>query len=113
MKNAFHFQFLDKGDVLFANGVGHEDETFVKDLPAYVVAHPVLVVQVKYRRVNGFDQYGRMLGNGVEKMAQHGGALLFAIFFAIALAGHECIFNRYRSEERRVGKECRSRWSPY
>jgi len=23
------------------------------------------------------------------------------------------IFNRYRSEERRVGKECRSRWSPY
>ena len=23
------------------------------------------------------------------------------------------IFSRYRSEERRVGKECRSRWSPY
>ena len=22
-------------------------------------------------------------------------------------------FKRYRSEERRVGKECRSRWSPY
>src|SRR2546426_11997393 len=22
-------------------------------------------------------------------------------------------FNQYRSEERRVGKECRSRWSPY
>ena len=22
-------------------------------------------------------------------------------------------FNTYRSEERRVGKECRSRWSPY
>ena len=21
--------------------------------------------------------------------------------------------NQYRSEERRVGKECRSRWSPY
>ena len=21
--------------------------------------------------------------------------------------------NKYRSEERRVGKECRSRWSPY
>src|ERR1051326_5969697 len=25
---------------------------------------------------------------------------------------HEC-FHRIRSEERRVGKECRSRWSPY
>ena len=23
------------------------------------------------------------------------------------------IHNKYRSEERRVGKECRSRWSPY
>ena len=22
-------------------------------------------------------------------------------------------FNTFRSEERRVGKECRSRWSPY
>ena len=24
-----------------------------------------------------------------------------------------CEKNEYRSEERRVGKECRSRWSPY
>ena len=23
------------------------------------------------------------------------------------------LFSNYRSEERRVGKECRSRWSPY
>ena len=23
------------------------------------------------------------------------------------------VANKYRSEERRVGKECRSRWSPY
>ena len=33
-------------------------------------------------------------------------------------AGNECFYvvpelNLYRSEERRVGKECRSRWSPY
>ena len=28
---------------------------------------------------------------------------------------HEVIklYNKHRSEERRVGKECRSRWSPY
>ena len=25
----------------------------------------------------------------------------------------EVLGNQYRSEERRVGKECRSRWSPY
>ena len=24
-----------------------------------------------------------------------------------------CVFSTARSEERRVGKECRSRWSPY
>ncbi len=23
------------------------------------------------------------------------------------------LYGKYRSEERRVGKECRSRWSPY
>ena len=26
---------------------------------------------------------------------------------------HTCYFGAVRSEERRVGKECRSRWSPY
>ena len=28
-------------------------------------------------------------------------------------APHRSLFNALRSEERRVGKECRSRWSPY
>ena len=27
--------------------------------------------------------------------------------------GKQCVSFRSRSEERRVGKECRSRWSPY
>ena len=27
--------------------------------------------------------------------------------------GHEVVGESFRSEERRVGKECRSRWSPY
>ena len=27
--------------------------------------------------------------------------------------GGDCELRRLRSEERRVGKECRSRWSPY
>ena len=34
-----------------------------------------------------------------------------AISGSIALAG--AFFPHRRSEERRVGKECRSRWSPY
>ena len=30
-----------------------------------------------------------------------------------SLAGKKVVIYFYRSEERRVGKECRSRWSPY
>src|SRR2546426_11305871 len=32
---------------------------------------------------------------------------------AIIATAHEHSYHRTRSEERRVGKECRSRWSPY
>ena len=35
--------------------------------------------------------------------------------FAVIIAKHngKWVFCKHRSEERRVGKECRSRWSPY
>ena len=33
--------------------------------------------------------------------------------FLISLGGNKFVFESSRSEERRVGKECRSRWSPY
>ena len=31
----------------------------------------------------------------------------------VAFSAERTVFNLCRSEERRVGKECRSRWSPY
>ena len=31
----------------------------------------------------------------------------------VDVLGREILDSRGRSEERRVGKECRSRWSPY
>ena len=40
---------------------------------------------------------------------------LYAILFIVALV-HTGVYGQAkkpRSEERRVGKECRSRWSPY
>ena len=43
------------------------------------------------------------------------GALLSVFVEMLKLVGHtpEAIEEHVRSEERRVGKECRSRWSPY
>ena len=38
-----------------------------------------------------------------------GGIIAFVISFIISVRGKR---RSYRSEERRVGKECRSRWSP-
>ena len=32
---------------------------------------------------------------------------------SVSIETQQMIIARYRSEERRVGKECRSRWSPY
>src|ERR1017187_6365287 len=37
----------------------------------------------------------------------------FAFDLPIAVQGHLIMLPLMRSEERRVGKECRSRWSPY
>ena len=43
------------------------------------------------------------------------GTLLFLTFFTSPAARRAAVLTRAaaRSEERRVGKECRSRWSPY
>src|SRR3712207_5682744 len=40
-------------------------------------------------------------------------AMIFAYFAVPAKYQHRVLFWGIRSEERRVGKECRSRWSPY
>ena len=41
-----------------------------------------------------------------------GAPLKLMLLFSIPLLIGN-IFQQFRSEERRVGKECRSRWSPY
>src|SRR5256886_13743236 len=57
-----------------------------------------------YRCARRSDRRGPENGRGVPKFCHQERA-------AIASDGVE--FTRNRSEERRVGKECRSRWSPY
>ena len=38
---------------------------------------------------------------------------LYQIFYFVIFSMGVTVFQYLRSEERRVGKECRSRWSPY
>ena len=78
----------------------------------------LLPKRVKYRRV----QRGRMTGKatrGIGTDAVAANSLVTVVrnigsvfCFAIASAG-TILLGNVRSEERRVGKECRSRWSPY
>ena len=42
-----------------------------------------------------------------------GTKLIYAIGAVVGLIGGVKVYGKFRSEERRVGKECRSRWSPY
>src|SRR3712207_1875960 len=45
--------------------------------------------------------------------ADPGRALLYALCARSVAALDHLLYDLLRSEERRVGKECRSRWSPY
>ena len=58
------------------------------------------------------------LGDNVEDaIARFGGDVVFSNYQANVKITVQSAIRRYieagRSEERRVGKECRSRWSPY
>src|SRR2546422_9669829 len=52
------------------------------------------------------------LDNVIAVAAAAGGSILLLIL-GLAISIPLVIFGATRSEERRVGKECRSRWSPY
>ena len=56
-------------------------------------------------------EYGRSLTKTIHIRGIHGGAIYLIDRYSIGTGGPEGC--RFRSEERRVGKECRSRWSPY
>ena len=53
--------------------------------------------------------YGGAAGGGKSHLMR-----VVALMLCMAVAGLQVyLFRTTRSEERRVGKECRSRWSPY
>ena len=53
----------------------------------------------------------RILGNNLSNKKKMYIAL--TAIYGIGINTSKKILERLRSEERRVGKECRSRWSPY
>ena len=70
---------------------------------------------IKCQQISGGDGYATM-GDGTQTYLFSFGPLSGLGDIAKGLPGTEfpSVFNApFRSEERRVGKECRSRWSPY
>src|SRR5260370_42217031 len=62
--------------------------------------------------------FGHTIGHAIERagdyqMFLHGEAISLGIVAASAVSVKRADLPQDRSEERRVGKECRSRWSPY
>ena len=55
----------------------------------------------------------RVLAHISGKMRQHYIRILPEDRVVVELSPYDLTRGRIRSEERRVGKECRSRWSPY
>ena len=69
-----------------------------------------MAIQAEYGEVMQFIEHYRLMGKGLGYIDVH--------LLASALMTEVPIWTldkklKERSEERRVGKECRSRWSPY
>src|SRR2546423_13086619 len=98
--------------------VGNLRTFLLADLIRRVVLYhgiPVLAVQnitdVGHLRDERFDRgEDRML---VAAGLEHESAAGIADAYEAAFHADAALMNLLRSEERRVGKECRSRWSPY
>src|SRR2546426_11811035 len=84
--------------------------------PQHPATHGVLRVKLKLdgEKVVGSECIIGYLHRGVEKIAENRTYQQFAPYVDrmdyVAAVSNGL---GYRSEERRVGKECRSRWSPY
>ena len=59
------------------------------------------------------DVVRRQLSEDATRAAKLAGVIGWPIGHSLSPRLHGYWLREYRSEERRVGKECRSRWSPY
>src|SRR5258707_11656383 len=92
---------------------GHGGDAWVAEISELMkLAGPLIVTQLAQMAIMTTDVL--MLGH-IGKTALAGAALGNTMFFFGWLlgTGPGAAVSPMRSEERRVGKECRSRWSPY
>src|SRR2546429_7612375 len=94
------------------DGVAGQDCPFLED-QAIVVIDARLVISFRMRHKKS-DLAHHLLHSAV-RVVEKGAFLVHGEFVDIFLAWRDGLLAdvRHRSEERRVGKECRSRWSPY
>ena len=95
-----------------------EDETLIAAFNAGADIHTITASQVfgvppelvtgEMRKRAKAVNFGIIYGIGDYSLSEDIG-----VSMREAKAYIESYFEKYRSEERRVGKECRSRWSPY
>src|SRR5690554_7803237 len=58
-----------------------------------------------------FLTYTRVLQDGKYKIEDYMNAVAYVSYKLMGYNNQDSYFKTFRSEERRVGKECRSRWS--
>ena len=60
-----------------------------------------------------FSNFGSFAGGVADNVFEDGAILKLGVGLQVYAGDVESPTEIFRSEERRVGKECRSRWSPY
>ena len=74
---------------------------------------PQIGKQVARSLMVGVVLLGGAAGAGLAQDSSSPALSVVATVDGVSITEAELIFAAERSEERRVGKECRSRWSPY
>ena len=101
-----------------------KDNSLLKDSTLYVNLEPCahfgktppcsnLIIEHKIPKVviGCVDSFSEVSGKGIEKMQKAEIEVIVGVLEKESRELNKRFFTR--SEERRVGKECRSRWSPY
>src|SRR3712207_9574093 len=96
----------------------HQQSAAQESLPAQYVNYVFFKLDPMWRRLSD-EERERGKSQFLEAVEEHGQDMLLRSFSLMGLRSDADFMlwrNGYdldRSEERRVGKECRSRWSPY